>query len=47
VIIVGVLAYLPVDGLAPGPHELAIDAPGGDADAPREVIRIPFYSIAE
>jgi len=44
---VGVLAYLPVDGLAPGPHELAIDAPGSNAQAPREVFRIPFYSIAK
>ena len=43
---VGVLAYLPSDGLAPGPHELTIDAPGGNPEAPRETIRIPFYSLA-
>jgi hypothetical protein len=43
---VGVLAYLPTDGLAAGPHELTIDGPGGNPDAPREVITIPFYSIA-
>ena len=44
---VGVLAYLPTEGLAPGPHELVIDGPGGNPDAPREIIRIPFYSIAK
>ena len=43
---VGVLAYLPTDALAPGPHELTIDGPGGNPQAPREVITIPFYSIA-
>lgn len=43
---VGVLAYVPTTGLAPGPHEFAIDAPGNDADAPREIIRIPFYFIS-
>ena len=43
---VGVLAYLPAGGLAPGPHELTIDGPGGNPQAPREVITIPFYSIA-
>jgi hypothetical protein len=44
---VGVLAYLPTAGLAPGPHELAIDGPGGNPNAPREVITIPFYSMAK
>ena len=44
---VGVLAYLPAGDLAPGPHELAIDAPGGNPNAPREIIRIPFYTIAK
>ena len=44
---VGVLAYLPTEGLSPGPHELTIDAPGSDAEAPREIIKIPFYSLAK
>jgi hypothetical protein len=44
---VGVLAYLPTTGLTPGPHDLTIDAPGNNAAAPREVITIPFYSIAK
>jgi len=44
---VGVLAYVPTDGLAPGPHELTIDAPGGNAEAPREIFKIPFYSVVK
>jgi hypothetical protein len=44
---VGVLAYLPTTGMALGPHELTIDGPGNNAEAPREVITIPFYSIAK
>jgi hypothetical protein len=41
---VGVLAYVPTSDLQPGPHELTIDAPGNRESAPREIIRIPFYS---
>lgn len=44
---VGVLAYVPTDGLAPGPHELTIDGPGGNPDAPREIVKIPFYSVVK
>lgn len=44
---VGVLAYVPTDGLAPGPHELTIDGPGGNPEAPREIIKIPFYSVGK
>jgi hypothetical protein len=44
---VGVLAYLPTAGMASGPHELTIDGPGGNPDAPREIIKIPFYSVAK
>ena len=44
---VGVLAYVPTDGLAPGPHELTIDGPGGNPEAPREIIKIPFYALAK
>jgi hypothetical protein len=41
---VGVLAYLPTDAIAPGMHELTIDGPGGNnPEAPREIVRIPFY----
>jgi hypothetical protein len=43
---VGVLAYLPVADLPQGSHELTVDAPGGSADAAREIITIPFYSVA-
>ena len=43
---VGVLAYLPTADLQPGPHELTIDAPGNNENAPREIIKIPFYSVA-
>ena len=43
---VGVMAYVPTTDLSPGPHELTIDAPGGNPQAPREITRIPFYSIA-
>ena len=43
---VGVLAYLPTADLQPGPHELTIDAPGNTENAPRELIKIPFYSLA-
>ena len=42
---VGVIAYLPTADLPRGPHELAIDTPGNNADADREIIRIPFYSV--
>jgi hypothetical protein len=43
---VGVLAYLPTSNLQPGPHELTIDAPGNNVTATREIVRIPFYSVA-
>ena len=42
---VGVLAYVPTTGLQPGPHEFVIDAPGNRDTAPREITRIPFYSV--
>ena len=42
---VGLLAYLPTAGLAPGPHTLTVDIPGSRADAEREIVRIPFYSV--
>ena len=43
---VGVLAYIQTAALQPGPHEFTVDAPGGDADDPRELIKIPFYFVA-
>jgi hypothetical protein len=43
---VGVLAYVPTSGLPPGPHEFMIDAPGNTETAPRNITRIPFYSVA-
>jgi hypothetical protein len=43
---VGVLAYLPTADLPPGPHELTIDSPGNNAEAARQIIKIPFYSVA-
>ena len=42
---VGLLAYVPTANLAPGPHTLTIDGPGSSADADREIVRIPFYSV--
>ena len=41
---VGVAAYLPTANLPQGPHELTIDAPGNNENAPREIIKIPFYT---
>ena len=42
---VGVLAYIETAALTAGPHEFTIDAPGNDAGAPRELIKIPFYFV--
>ena len=43
---VGVLTYIETAALQPGRHEFTVDAPGNDADAPREVTKIPFYIAA-
>ena len=42
---VGVVAYLPTANLQQGPHELTIDAPGNNENAPRDIVRIPFYAV--
>jgi hypothetical protein len=42
---VGVISYIPTASLQPGWHEFTIDAPGNEADAPRELIKIPFYVV--